>query len=90
MFAMTPAPGGFKGQRKWRLESSEGRSMKGLECWAKELELSAIGNGEPLEDCERGRDTVRCASQNVVWKPIWVNGLEKKRPGGAASEEDRT
>lgn len=86
MFAMTPAPGRVKGQRKWRLENSEGPSMKGLECRAKGLELSAIGNGEPLEDCERGRDTVRSASQKLMW----VNGLEKERPGGAASEEDPT
>lgn len=85
-FAMTLAPGRVQGQRKRRLESSEGPSMKGLECRAKGLELSAIGNGEPLEDCEQGRDTVRFASQKLTW----VNGLEKERPGGAANEEDPT
>lgn len=39
-----------------------GAVHEGLECWAKEVELSAIGNGEPLEDREQGRDTVRFAS----------------------------
>ena len=38
------------------------QSVTGLEYWARKLELSAVGNGEPLEDCEDGRDMVRFAS----------------------------
>ena len=49
--------------------------MEGPECWAKELELSVIGNGEPLENCEQERDMVRFASEYVVWKLVWGNGL---------------
>lgn len=39
-----------------------GQSMKDLEYWAKELEPSAVGNVELLENYEQGRDTVRSAS----------------------------
>lgn len=55
---------------------------------AKEPELSALGNGEPLADYEQGRD--RFASESNMWKQVWGNGLEKERPGRAASEEDQT
>lgn len=39
-----------------------GPSRKDLECWAKELEPSAVGSVELLEGDEQGRDTVRSAS----------------------------
>lgn len=79
MFAMTLAQRRVKGQR-----------VEGPESWAKELELSVIGNGEPLESCEQDRDMVRFASEYMVWKLVWGNGLVSERPGRASSEEDQT
>lgn len=63
--------------------------MEGLECWAKEIELSVIGNGEPLGS-EQERDIVRSASEYMVWKLVWGNVLVSERPGRASSEEDQT
>lgn len=33
---------------------------------------------------------VRFASEYMVWKLVWGNGLVLERPGRASSEEDQT
>lgn len=55
--------------------------MEGLTRWARELELSDLGNGKPLEDCEQRRDTVTVASCVEARLGEWA-GEGEVRQGG--------